>query len=672
MLTSPELQESNTINPDNSIVIAALGESILPEFSHNILHEVLQDSLKISYTLHHVEENKPITISRISQALCNFLEFYVTKNFILPYYSNSAGDAPSLTQQPLHFKIRVNNTTESETILPSTILSQTSFDKITITSALKSIISSLLSNELSKHPIIGLNQQLTLSFDTIFNIPFDINTLNNNLATNLPTVKGIYKLYSIIELYNNSPTTTLIPDSQPKDLKLAVIHVKDPQNKKSNALISACITTSDPQCRTSATDFIKGLCSTQYNYLNLFTIYKIDSQAFNTLPDPQECSLTCHKQPTASSDAVTYKITCHNLTEETFCNQIHNYIFTLSTLYGTQHLALSLEFSLKKDITITHNTTLEPRFEFPDLNTHTNIKKLLCTVCNISYHPVSRAFSKKNTADIVKACLNSYDIYLHIIPSQNISQQISTVSSTSFATQDDQITTPESTQHPELITRHKLTKHTSQPSLQTTTQLQTTDLLSHPTTSRPSQIQPLTPISDDITPTTEDTSLSTTTPTLSQVQASTSGATSSTIEPDIQRQREFLPSIVQDNSYIARIQEDISALRKTIKPVKRTQIYRSTNIQHSKRNLIIAYITISTLTICSIIGVLFPLRCYVSSEMENIKSITVISIFCIAAIAFIGAMLYYHIKTPNNLVETTVSNPTDIAATRNMPGTYTS
>ncbi|WP_044195535.1 hypothetical protein [Ehrlichia japonica] len=635
MLTSSETQQKpNPINQQVANVITELGKSILPEFSHSISHEILEKSLKIHYTLDNTEELKRTNTSNICQVLCNFLQFYIVANFIFPYNSDLPAEDLLLTQQLLSFKIHINNTTESIPISATRILSQISFDKITIVTPLKSVLHKLIAGELKQHSTVCLKQSFTLSFNVTFNISFDIEKLNHYLTTNLPVIRDISQLHYFLNLYNTSPITNIFPEAQPTDLKLAVLHTRNPQSRTSNDQISPCLITST----TLPTMFIKHLCNTQYNNSDT-TYYQVAHQKLNTLPNPQECSLKYHNQSTTNKHTAIYKVNFNSFTEEKFCKQVSSYANLFSSLYEKQHLKLSIEFSPKEETKaeLAVNSTAEScsSKSYPlDSNTETEIREILFSMCDIlESNFVSRMFFKKRTDTRIHSTLSQYNIYLHITPSKSISKStLPTIQTSPSATQADSKTKPQTelTQDTELTTS-SLDKQISQISQEIRLKEKATHTLPDPTTKTSSQTQPST--SHAVTPITR----------------------ASSIEANLQEKCESFPSIPQTSNYTKTAQQGIPTLRKV---TKSSQTNKLINKDHYKKNMIFAVIGISLFT-ASIILVYYALsnRFLANyTDITKINQVVMVGILCLGIIALIGTISYYHIKAPNTLVENTTSD----------------
>ena len=623
MLTSSETQQKLTfIKQENANVIAELGKSILSKFSHNISHEISEQSLKIHYTLGNTEGFNYTDINNTSQVLCNFLQFYIVANFIFPYHSNSPAEEASLTEQLLSFKIRINNTTKSTPVSPSVILSQISFNTITIVTPLKSVISSLIASELKQHSIIKLKQPFILSFTVTFNIPFNLEKLNHHLTSNLPIIKDTSQLYHILDLYRTFQITNTFPETQPTDLKLAVFHTKNPQSRTPKASISTCLITSTPV----PTMFIKYLCNIQYNHPNFGTIYEVAHQKLNTLPNLQECSLKLHSEPTINTDQI-YELQFSNLTGEKFCKEVFSYINLFRNLYDTQISGLSIEFLPKKETKadpIT-KTTAPPCLTklYPlDFNTQDEVKKILLSMCDILEKSfISQIFFKERTDQKIMNMFNQYNMYLHITPNNSMSKSI-----------------PPSTQTSPSVTQEKLAtmhfnKQIHQISQEIKLQEKTTHTLSDPTTNTSSHTQPST--SHAVTPTTR--------------------ASSSTTEPNLQEKCKSFSPISQTNNYTKTAQQGIPTLRKVTKP---SQTNKPINKNRYKKNMIFAFIGISIFTAFSILVYCALSNKFLANytDITKINQVVMLGILCLGIIVLIGTISYYHIKAPNNLVESTTGD----------------
>ncbi|KJV65697.1 hypothetical protein [Ehrlichia muris] len=633
MFTPTETQQkSSFINQEVSNVITSLGRSILPGFSHSILHEVSEESLEISYTLEHIGEHKPIIVDPICQVLCNFLQFYIVANFIFPYHSNSPAEETPVTKKLLSFKIHTNNTTRSITINPDKILSQISFDAITTVTPLKSVIHNIIADQLRHHSIINLTNPFRLSFSATFNIAFNLEKLNYHLTTNLPIIKDTSQLHSILNLYYTSPITNIFPGNQPTDLKLAVIHIKNPQSRTSNASISACLITSNIKPITSSTPFIKYLCNIQYDEPNFGSIYQINHQKLNALPNLQECPLKYHKQSPTNSNTAIYEVIFNQYTQEEFCKQVRSYIKLFSNLCEAQDLMLSIELLLKEETDAefaSNPTTASPlkKCHFSDLHPDTNLQKMLFDICSLPQQNfLSQMLFKKRTDKQTEQVLSKYNIYLHITPSQSI------LKSTLPSIQTSQIidTQDESTQDTKpTIRRDDIDKQPSEINQAIRSKEKAIHILPDSTTETPNQTEPST--SRSITPITR--------------------ASSSTIESSPQKKRG--PFTTQTSHYTRTEQQGTPTLRKATEP---SQTNKSIH-NHYKKNMIFAFIGISIFTISSILVYYALSNKFFANytDITKINQVVISGILCLGMIVLIGIISYYYIKVPNNLTESTTN-----------------
>ncbi|AHC39661.1 hypothetical protein [Ehrlichia muris] len=639
MFTPTETQQkSSFINQEVGRVITDLGSSILPGFSHNILHEVSEQFLKVSYILEHTEEDKPIVTEPICKVLCNFLQFYIVANFIFPYHSNPPAEEIPLIQKSLSFKIHTNNTSKSITINPGSILSQISFDTITIATPLKSVISNLISDQLRHHSIIDLRKPFTLSFSAIFDMQFDLAKLNYHLTTNLPVIKDTSQLYSILNLYYTSTITNILPGNQPTDLKLAVIHIKNPQSRTSQASISTSLVTSN----INPTTFIKYLCNTQYTHPDFGIICEVDHKKLNALPNLQECPLKYHKQSPTNSTTAIYELVPNKPTQEKFCKHVLSYINLFNNLYGEQGLKLSIELVLKEETTVELkiNPTTElslKKVHSLELYPNIDLQEILFDICSLpKQNFLSRMFSKKHIDLQIEQVLSKYNIYLHITPSQNISKSTLPSRQTSqiIATQDDSTTESqaESMEHTRSTTcLDDIDKQSS--SIDQAIRFKETAIHIFPdsTTETPSQTQPST--SQAVTPITRRDSSSTI-------------ASSS-----LQKKRE--PFTTQTSHYTRTGEQGTPTLRKATKPLQTNKLIHK---NHYKKNMIFAFIGISIFTISSILAYYALSNKFLTNYTDTkINQVVILGILCLSIIALIGTTLYYYIKAPNNLTESTTN-----------------
>ncbi|WP_395878229.1 hypothetical protein [Ehrlichia muris] len=645
MFTHTETQQkSSFINQEVANVITDLGSSILPEFSHNILHEVSEQHLKVSYILEHTEEYKPILTEPISEVLCSFLQFYIVANFIFPYHSNPPAEEIPLIQKSLSFKIHTNNTSKSTTISPDSILSQISFDAITIATPLKSVISNLISGQLRHHSIIDLRKPFTLSFSATFNIQFDLTKLNYHLTTNLPVISDISQLYSILNLYYTSTITNILPGNQPTDLKLAVVHIKNPQNRTSKASISTSLITSNMNPITLSTPFIKYLCNTQYTNPDFGTICEVDHQKLNALPNLQECPLKYHKQSPTNSTTAIYELVPNKPTQEKFCKHVLSYINLFNNLYGEQGLKLSIELVLKEETNVELEIT--PMTELPlkkvhssELYPNTDVQEILFDVCSLpKQNLLSRMLFKKRTDSQIEKVLSKYNIYLHITPSQNISKSTlpSIQTSQIIATQDDSTTESqaESMEHTRSTTcLGNIAKQSSEIHQAIGIKETAIHIFPDSTTETPSQTQLQPSTSQAVTP-------------ITRRDFSSTIASSS-----LQKKRE--PLTTQTSHYTRTGEQGTPTLKKATKPLQTNKLIHK---NHYKKNMIFAFIGISIFTISSILAYYALSNKFLTNYTDTkINQVVILGILCLGIIALIGTTLYYYIKAPNNLTESTTN-----------------
>ena len=422
-------QESHVqlIPLENSNIITKLGESIATDLSHNISHTLSEESIKISYTLKMRNGCHVLLEAKIFECVANFLLFYIAPNFVLPLSSYSSTDKQLIAQNFKSCEICINNDQPSITINPTKILHLFNLEDIILLETFNDTLTTLISNAI-KYTSKPLEDQLTISFNVVLNMHqgFSITELNKTLRKNTELTKQIAKLYHIVKICNNFPTTNIFPGIYKEKLKVITAH-----SKRSG--LSICLKTNEKDLSgfQISTMLLNLLSDNQYKYDKGFQVYTLITKKIDDLPNIQEHDLQHSNQHDRRLHKTTHKVTCDGVKVSQIYYNIDQYISFIHIIFNSKdRIKVSVEMSLKKDIQTEEELT--ETFEFKDLTVDTRIKQELYDKIYFkdkSPGKITRFLRGAVTFDSQMAPLfQYYDVYIHAeIPYNMIPQALTNI-----------------------------------------------------------------------------------------------------------------------------------------------------------------------------------------------------------------------------------------------------